>query len=61
MQTSLAGAIQGAGKQAVTTPILVVAYWVLGLPLGAVAAFVWPRNGLLGVWWGMTLAVAIQP
>ena len=43
-----------------TTPILVVAYWVLGLPLGAVAAFVWPKNGLLGIWWGMTLAVYLH-
>ena len=60
MQTALAGAISGAGKQAVTTPILVVAYWILGLPLGSISAFVYPKNGLLGVWWGMTLAVYIH-
>ena len=51
----------GAGKQAVTVPLLVVAYWVLGLPLGAVAAFVPPLSaGLLGIWWGMTLGVALH-
>ena len=33
---------------------------VLGLPLGAVAAFVYPANGLLGIWWGMTLAVYLH-
>ena len=53
----LGGAIIGSGKQAVTNPILFVSYWVLGLPLGALAAFKWPGNNLKGLWWGMTLAV----
>lgn len=57
LQIVLTGVITGAGKQAVTTPILCIAYWVLGLPLGALAAFSVPRNGLLGLWWGMTGAV----
>ena len=57
IQLVLSGVITGAGKQAVTTPILGVSYWVLGLPLGAFAAFRSPRNGLLGLWWGMTGAV----
>ena len=33
---------------------------MLGLPLGGVAAFVYPANGLLGIWWGMTLAVSLH-
>ena len=57
VQLCLSGVITGAGKQHVTTPVLCVSYWILGLPLGAVAAFYYPRNGLLGLWWGMTLAV----
>jgi MATE family multidrug resistance protein len=57
LQLVLSGVIMGAGKQRVTTPILVVSYWVLGLPLGGLAALYWPLNGLLGLWWGMTLAV----
>lgn len=48
----LGGAITGSGKQAVTNPILFVSYWVLGLPLGALAAFKWPGNNLKGSWWG---------
>ena len=51
----------GAGKQAVTVPLLVVAYWILGLPLGSVAAFAPPFHvGLLGIWWGMTLGVSLH-
>jgi hypothetical protein len=48
----------------VTGPILVVAYWLLGLPCGALAAFrpPWgsPAFGLLGLWLGMTLAVYLH-
>ena len=43
--------------QAVGFPVLLVSYWVLGLPLGALWAFKAPRNGLRGLWWGMTLGV----
>ena len=57
IQLVLSGVVTGAGKQAATTPVLCVSYWVLGLPLGALAAFAHPRNGLLGLWWGMTGAV----
>ena len=64
MQMNLTGVITGAGKQRVTGPILVVAYFVLGLPVGATAAFhpLWghKRLGLLGLWLGMTLAVVIH-
>ena len=56
VQLCLSGVITGAGKQAVTTPILFVSYWLLGLPLGAVAAFKY-GVGLLGLWYGMTGAV----
>lgn len=57
VQITLTGVIMGAGKQPTTSGVVVVAYWVLGLPLSAVAAFVWPANGLLGIWWGMLVAV----
>lgn len=56
IQLVLSGVITGAGKQRITTPILFVSYWILGLPLGALAAFKF-RKGLLGLWAGMTLAV----
>ena len=63
IQLVISGVITGAGKQAVTMPVLLVSYWVVGLPLGAVAAFsgvpTWglAPDGLLGLWLGMTLAV----
>lgn len=61
VQTVLAAVIIGAGKQAVTVPLLIVAYWILGLPLGGVAALEPHFNyGLLGIWWGMLLGVTIH-
>lgn len=61
MQMCLTGVITGAGRQAVAMPILVVAYWVLGLPAGVAFAFArWPALGLLGLWLGMTLAVCLH-
>ena len=64
MQMNLTGIIVGAAKQTITGPVLVVAYWVLGLPLGAIAAFTpyffHHKLGLLGLWLGMTLAVYIH-
>ncbi|KAL1499420.1 hypothetical protein AB1Y20_011625 [Prymnesium parvum] len=60
VQMCLTGVITGAGRQAVTMPVLLLAYWVVGLPAGAVAAFTWPRLGLLGLWLGMTLAVYLH-
>jgi len=60
IQVVLSGIIIGAGKQGATPVILLVCYWVVGLPLGAVAAFDWPHNGLVGLWWGMTVAVSLH-
>ena len=65
MQMILTGVITGAGKQGASGPILVVGYWILGLPFGAACAFTWPWNdehslGLLGLWLGMTLAVSVH-
>ena len=63
MQMNLSGIIIGAGKQTVTGPVLVVAYWVIGLPFGALPPSTrrgHPRLGLLGLWLGMTVAVSIH-
>ena len=35
---------------------LAIQQWPI-VVFGALAAFYYPRNGLLGLWWGMTLAV----
>jgi len=60
IQLVLSGVVTGAGKQQATPVVLGVSYWVLGLPLGAVAAFYYPKNELRGLWWGMTLAVTLH-
>ena len=60
MQMALTGAITGAGVQERTSPLLFVAYWLLGLPLGCMWAFAWPSIGLLGIWLGMLLAVYVH-
>lgn len=60
LQMALTGAITGAGAQGATTPVLVISYWLLGLPLGCVWAFARPRLGLLGIWLGMLVAVYLH-
>lgn len=40
---TLGGVLKGCGRQAILMPIVVFAYWVVGLPLGYYLAFV--RNG----------------
>lgn len=40
VQTSLNGIIKGCGKQAITMPIVVFAYWICAVPLGYYLAFV---------------------
>lgn len=61
MQMALTGSITGAASQALTTPVLVTSYWLIGLPLGAWLAFgSSPKLGLLGIWLGMILAVFLH-
>lgn len=56
-QMLMAGAIVGTGKQAKTPHVLAVCYWVIGIPTGAFCAFVWPKNGPVGLWWCMLIGV----
>ena len=59
-QISLSGTITGAGKQAVSVPILLVSYFAIGTPLGAALTFYWPKWGLLGLWLGITAAASLH-
>merc|ERR1712039_211299 len=55
-QATLTGIIGAAGKQAVAAPLIVVCYWVIGVPLGIGLAFgklTNHRDGLHGLWIGM--------
>jgi len=60
MQVSVTGVIVGAGYQSVMTPVLVVAYWVIGLPLGAFLALGRPRLGLDGIWIALLVTAVIH-
>ena len=60
MQVSVTGVIVGAGYQSVMTPVLVVAYWVIGLPLGAFLALGQPRLGLDGIWIALLVTAVIH-
>lgn len=57
---TLTGVIVGAGRQAITAPVLAIGYWVLGLPAGALLAFWGPQLGLFGLWLGMSLGVVVH-
>merc|ERR1712203_785686 len=58
-QATLTGIISAAGKQAVAAPLIVVSYWVIGVPLGISLAFGKFSNhrGLHGLWIGMVVGV----
>lgn len=43
INVTLGGVVKGCGRQVILMPIIVFAYWVVGLPLGYYLAFV--RNG----------------
>jgi MATE family multidrug resistance protein len=57
-QAVAVGALRGAGD--VRAPLIVnlVAYWVIGLPLGLVLCFALGR-GAPGLWWGLTLGLVV--
>ncbi len=54
-----AGAMRGAGLQALGMVCNVVTYWVAGAPLACVLAF-WGGMGVRGMWIAMSSAVAVQ-
>jgi len=53
-----AGVLRGAADTRFAAIIALVGYWVLGLPLGAYLAF-HLGQGPRGLWWGLTLGLAI--
>ncbi len=58
VQAVASGALRGAGDVRFAFVANVVAYWLIGLPVGLFLAFVlhW---GAPGLWWGLTLGLAI--
>lgn len=60
MQLTINGIIKGCGKQCIVMPIVLVAYWMIGLPLAYYMAFIWGKthtsfHGITGLVFGMTV------
>ncbi|RAJ10780.1 MATE family multidrug resistance protein [Chitinophaga skermanii] len=52
------GVLRGLGDVKLPTLITLVAYWVIGLPLGYVLG--WKMGmGVSGIWWGLTLGLMV--
>ena len=58
VQAVAGGVLRGLADVRVPAAILLVSYWVIGLPLGAWWA-VDKEMGPHGVWWGLVLALAL--
>jgi MATE family multidrug resistance protein len=52
------GALRGIQDVKVPTFIALAAYWVIGLPMSYVFAFVW-KMGIQGIWYGLALGLSI--
>jgi len=62
-QATLTGILYGVGKQAIAAPLIVVCYWIVGLPIRLVLGFGFfgfPAFGMRGLWFGMDVAVILQ-
>jgi MATE family multidrug resistance protein len=58
LNATFGGVLRGAGRQGVGATLNLVAYWVLGLPLGATLAF-GLNWGVAGLWWGLTVTASL--
>ena len=55
IQTAVTGVLQGMGRQSVGGPIVIFAYYVIGIPLSAALAFKWGLDlGVVGLCAGTT-------
>jgi MATE family multidrug resistance protein len=58
LQVVATGALRGAGNTRTPMMANLIAYWAMGLPLGALLCFRW-RMGAVGMWVGLCLALII--
>ena len=56
----LAGILIGAGRQGLAAPFIFLAYWVVGIPLGAYLALGPPALGLPGLWVGLLVGEGLH-
>lgn len=57
-QVVIGGALRGVGLQSLTAGVFVVAYYIVTLPLAALAAF-HMGMGIFGMWWGFVLGTGL--
>lgn len=63
LQVTAAGALRGYKDTTVPLIIVVVAYWVIGLPLGyllALTDLIIPRLGAAGFWYGLVAGLSVS-
>ena len=53
-----AGVLRGMGRTRPGAAFNLIAFWVIGLPLGSWLAFR-DNYGLAGIWWGMCTGLAV--
>lgn len=62
-QATLTGILIGVGKQAIAAPLIIICYWIVGVPIGIILAFGFFGGrslGLQGLWFGMVIAVVLH-
>jgi len=62
-QATLTGILYGVGKQSIAAPMVIVCYWIYGLPIRLAFAFGClgiQGFGLRGLWGGMVVAVVLH-
>ena len=47
------GVLQGQGRPHIAAISMFVGLWGISVPMAYVFGFVWPNNGLVGVWYGL--------
>ena len=58
LQTVLTGALRGVGNTRIPMWVNFIGYWLFGLPVGYFFCF-HLGYGLLGLWWGLTIALIL--
>lgn len=59
LQVSFSGVLKGLKKTLMVTAAIILGYWVMGLPIGAMLAYKYNMN-LFGFWIGIALAITVM-
>jgi MATE family multidrug resistance protein len=59
MQVVMGGVLRGSGRQYIGAVVNFIAYYVIGIPIGAVLGLK-TNLGVIGLWSGMAIGNALQ-